>query len=351
MPNAEVMESFSGRTVVVTGGTGVVGRQIVGLLCQARATVRVVSLDDFHVHPQAEHVVGDLTDFAFCRSVTRDADDVFHVAGVKGSVAVTRTKPASLFVPLLMMNTNVLEACRINRVQRVVYTSSIGAYPDAEILREPTEAEQRPPMDEFPGWAKRMGELQIRAYAIQYGLDQFSIVRLCNVYGPGDNFDPESAQVIPSLMAKIFRMDDPVIVWGDGSAIRDFAYSEDIANGVILSLCHRTGPRVVNLSSGRGYSIREVVETLHSFLEFNDVFDATKPSGQPKRVMDISLARERLGFQALTPLAEGLRKTWEWYVQHADEHFRRMNYLKELPDGGDPDRARRRSAHQAAHHL
>ena len=156
-----------------------------------------------------------------------------------------------------------------------------------------------------------MAELQIKAYQIQYNLDNFAVVRPCNVYGSGDNFDPNNAMVIPSLMYRIYHKEDPVVIWGDGSAIRDFAYSEDVAKGAILALYHGTGGRYVNLGSGRGYSIRELVETLHSFIPFNYRFDPTKLLGFPKRVMDISLAREMLGYNPTTSLLEGLKKAWE----------------------------------------
>lgn len=324
----EILKSFSGKNVLVTGGTGLLGRQIMYILHDAGAIVRSVSLDQVRVHPAVNHVFGDLTDFAFCKQVTQDMDYVFHVAGIKGSIEVTTTKPASFFVPLLMMNTNVLEACRINKIQKVVYTSSIGAYSDAEIFKESDNSYNKPPMDMYPGWAKRMAEFQIQAYKIQYGLDNFAMVRLCNVYGPGDNFDPNNAMVIPSLMCRIFHKENPVIIWGDGSAIRDFAYSEDVAEGVILALYYGTGSRFVNLASGRAYSVRELVETLHSFIPFNYRFDSTKPSGFPKRVMDITLAREMLGYKPPTSLLDGLQKTWQWYIKNQNEHLNKMNYFR-----------------------
>ena len=327
MLTPSITAEFHGRRVVVTGGTGMIGRHVSRLLCEAHARVVTVSLDRVVVDGAAEHVFGDLSDFRFCREVTAGADYVCHVAGIKGSIEVTRTRPASFFVPLLMMNTNVLEACRLNGVRKVVFTSSIGAYPSAEVFREPENIDEGPPMDSFPGWAKRMAELQVRAYQIQYGLENFAVVRPCNVYGPGDNFDPDNAMVIPSLMARVRHGEDPVVVWGDGSAVRDFAYSEDVAVGVVLALHHGTGGRPVNLASGIGYSIKELVDTLQTVVPFNYVFDTRKAAGFPRRVMDISLARERLGYRPTTSLAEGLRRTWEWYVTHADEHRLKQNYF------------------------
>ena len=329
MVDERVLGAFRDSTVVVTGGTGLIGRQVVRLLCDAGARVTIVSLDRINVDDRADHVFGDLTDFATCKQLTKDADFVFHLAGVKGSIEVTKSKPASFFVPLLMMNTNTLEAARLNGVRKLVYTSSIGAYPSAEVFRE-ADGMEGPPMDMFPGWAKRMAELQVQAYRVQYGLTNFSIVRPCNVYGPGDNFDPKNAMVIPTLMHRIYQKEDPVLVWGDGSAIRDFAFSRDVAEGCILALHHGTGDHpFLNLGSGVGYSIRELVETLGSFLDFSPLFDTSKPSGFPRRVMDVSLARETIGYDPTTSLVDGLKETWDWFVENTDEYKHKQNYFSE----------------------
>jgi GDP-L-fucose synthase len=324
----EVLKSFSGSNVLVTGGTGMIGRQIVNMLCDAGAQVRVVSLDKINVDERADHIFGDLTNLETCMEVTKDTDFVFHVAGIKGSAAVSNTMLASHFVPTIMFNTNMLEACRLNNVKKVVYTSSIGAYTSTEVFREGEPGNfDTPPMD-FAGWAKRMAELQIHAYKVQYGLENFSIVRPCNVYGPGDNFDPENAMVIPSLMYRIYQKEDPLLVWGDGSAIRDFAYSRDTAEGVILALYHGTNGKYVNLGSGQDYSIRDLVETLNGFLSFNYEFDTSKPSGFPKRVMDISLAKKMIDYKPTTTLKEGLEQTWKWFIDNQEEHLKKKNYFE-----------------------
>ena len=327
MINEQILSDFKNRNVLITGGTGLIGRQVVGLLCDAGAVVRIVSLDKVNVDDRAEHVLGDLTEFAFCREITKDMDFVFHMAGIKGSIDVTKSKPASFFVPLLMFNTNVLEACRLNNVKKVVYTSSIGAYSSAEIFVE-DKGREGTPMDMFPGWAKRMAELQVLAYKQQYGLENYAVVRPCNVYGPGDNFDPQNAMVIPTLMHRIANKEDPVVVWGDGSAVRDFAYSRDVAEGVIQALYHGTRGDFVNLGSGKGYSIKELVETLNSFIDFNYEFDTSKPSGFPKRAMDIERAKEWIGYEPSTSLLDGLKETWQWFCQNQKEYLQKHNYFK-----------------------
>ena len=320
-------DAFAGRRVLVTGGTGMVGQQVVAILARAGAVVRTASLDRCEAPGATEHRYGDLTDPLFCRAVVRDVDAVCHLAGIKGSVEVTAKRPASFLVPLLQMNTNLLDAARQAGVRQLVYTSSIGAYPSREVFRE-EEAWDGPPMDVFPGWAKRMGELQIDAYRREFGLD-WAAVRLTNVYGPGDNFDPASAMVIPSLIARVASGEDPLVVWGDGSAVRDFAYSADVAEGILLALRRGTGGEVVNLGSGVPVSIRELVETLATVLPFRFAFDATKPAGFPRRVMDIGRARERFGYAPRTSLRDGLKATWAWYLANRRAHEAKQDYFAE----------------------
>jgi len=327
MIESSVLKSFENKTCLVTGGSGLIGRSIVNILCDSGAIVKVVSLDKLNVDSRAEHLIKDLRYLDVCLEVTKNIDFVFHVAGIKGSIDVTRSKPASFFVPLLMFNTNLLEAARISKVKKLVYTSSIGAYSSAEVFHEDKNRDDVP-MDMYPGWAKRMAELQIRAYREQYNLD-WSIVRPCNVYGPGDNFDPDNAMVIPSLMMRIRRGESPLVVWGDGSAIRDFAFNKDVAEGVINALYYGTKGDFVNLGSGVGTSIRELVEGLASFLNFKYEFDKTKSSGFPKRVMDISKAKEIINFNPSTSLIDGLKLTWEWFQNNSDEYLKRKNYFAE----------------------
>ncbi len=325
----EILHGFDGRNVLVTGGTGLIGRQVVNILCNANAHVKIVSLDKLNVDERALHIYGDLTDFELCKEVTKDMDFVFHLAGVQGTVQTSSSKLASHFVPILMVNTNILEAARINKINKLVYTSTIGAYEDREILKESDYKIESTPMS-FAGWAKRMAELQVYAYKIEHEIDTYSIVRLSNIYGPGDNFNPETAMVIPALMYRIFNGENPLRVWGDGTAVRDFLYSRDAAEGILLALHYGTAGNFVNIASGKGHSIRDVVTALQSLIDFDYSFDETKPSGASVRIMEISKARELLGFIPSTDLTTGLRNTWEWFVSHSEEYRNKMNYF--LPE-------------------
>jgi len=328
MMDSIVLDSFKDKKCLVTGGTGLIGRQVVDILCNAGADVTVVSLDSIDVDFRAQHIVRDLSDFGFCVEMTTNIDFVFHIAGIKGSIKVTKEKSASFFVPLLMMNTNMLEACRITNIKKVVYVSSVGAYSNASVFKE-SENLTGSPMDIYPGWAKRMAELQIKTYAIQYKLNNFAIVRPTNVYGPGDNFDSDNAMVIPSLMARIHSGEDPLTVWGNGKAIRDFAYSRDVAEGIIQALYYGTDSGFVNLGSGIETSILELVILLSKITGCNYEFDECRPAGFGKRVMDISLAKEKIHYNPTTSLYDGLQQTWNWFIKHDNEYLKRKNYFNE----------------------
>jgi len=331
MLDERILHHFKSKHVLVSGGTGMIGRQVVDLLVQAGAHVKIVSLDRIHIDDRAEHIYGDLAEFSFCRQITQGMDYVFHVAGIGASVKSAKTRIASHLVPMLQMNTNMLEACRLAQVKKVVFTSSVGAYADADVFRESDYALESTPMD-FAGWAKRMAEAQIYAYRVEYGLENFAVVRPPNVYGPGDNFHPDHALVIPSLMYRIYQGENPLVVWGDGTCERDFVYSRDVAEGVIRALWFGTPSGFVNLGSGRVHTIKELVETLQGFIDFEYRFDTSKPTGVRRRLLDISLARETIGYHPSTSLEQGLRKTWQWYIGHPQEYTQKVCHFEEEQD-------------------
>ena len=208
---------YKNKKVLVTGGTGMIGRQLVDLLVNRGANVYVVSLDPPKGLPESvKYLYADLTDFSACQDACSGMDYVFNLVGVKGSPKMCKEQPADFMVPMLQFNTNMME------------------------------------------WSKRMGELQAEAYKIQYGWDCVSIVRPANVYGPYDNFDPENAMVIPSLIRKSYE-NDKLEVWGDGSPIRDFIHSRDVALGMLHMVDNKINVPV-NLGSGEGITIKQIVD-------------------------------------------------------------------------------------------
>ena len=327
------MNFFKNKKVLVTGGTGLIGRPLVEMLLKKGAKVTVVSLDDLKRAPKGvKFVKADLREFSNCMSVCEDMDIVFHLAGIKGSPKMTAKQPASFFVPTISFNTNVMEAARKQKVSRFLYTSTIGVYAQASVFYEDDVWKTFPSEnDRFAGWAKRMGELQAQAYKIEYGWDKIAIVRPANVYGPYDNFDPDTAMVIPSLIKRALDGENPLVVWGDGSAIRDFIYSKDVARGMMMAL--EKGVNVpVNLGSGKGVTIKELAETIARFVPGGSVkivWDKTKPKGDKKRLMDMTLAKKLLGFKPLTTLEQGIRETVAWYLNNKDLLNKRYNVFHE----------------------
>jgi len=173
-----------------------------------------------------------------------------------------------------------------------------------------------------------MGELQAEAYAIEYGWDKIAIVRPANVYGPYDNFDPANAMVIPSLVKRALDGENPLVVWGDGSPVRDFIYAKDVAKGMLVALEKCPG-YPINLGSGVGYSIKQIVEVIVNNMEKKPevVWDTTKPAGDKKRLMDISRAKG-LGWQPEISIEEGIKEVMQWYKDNKDIVDKRYNVFK-----------------------
>ena len=309
---------FFDKSVLVTGGTGLIGQPLVRLLVAAGAKVKVVSLDPPSRAPAgAEFEQVDLRDLASCEKVCAGREFVFHLAGVKGSPAVTTTRPATFFVPTLMFSINMMEAARRAGVKRYLFASSVGVYAPATLFREDDVWRTFPSdNDKFAGWAKRMGELQAEAYGIEYGWDKISVVRPANVYGPYDNFDDENAMVIPSLIRRALSGENPMSIWGDGSPIRDFIFAEDVARGMMLMMAKGVS-EPVNLGSGQPVSIRQLVEVILGCLDEAPMvaWDSSKPSGDKERLMCMERA-SKYGFVPQVPLAKGIAQTIAWYGEY-----------------------------------
>jgi GDP-L-fucose synthase len=320
------MGFYAGKKILVTGGAGLIGRPLVELLIQAGANVRVASLDDPSRAPAGcTFIQADLRDFNTCLKVCEGMEIVFHVAGIKGSPAMSANRPASFFVPTLTFSINMMEAARRTGVGHYLFTSTVGVYAPAPVLTEDDVWRTFPsPHDRFAGWAKRMGELQADAYAIEYGWDHISIVRPANVYGPFDNFDPANAMVIPSLIARATAGPSPLTVWGDGSPIRDFIHARDVARGMMM-VVEQGFNKPVNLGSGTGVTVRQVVDILCKLIPGLEVeWDTTKPAGDVKRLLDMTRANS-IGFKPEISLEAGIAETLEWYRANKNDVGRRYN--------------------------
>lgn len=327
---------YKGKKVLVTGGTGTIGSLIVKRLLECEAEVSVVSIDNMErvrevLSDTALFTQGDLRNYETCMKVAANKDYVIHLMAVKGNTQIGLSKVASAYVPFILCNTNMMEAAFRCGVMRYLFVGSICEYPALEIRHE-DDMWKGPPQanDRYTGIAKRAGEAQAEAYLHEYGWDAVRIVRPSNVYGPFDDFDPRTAQVIPALIARMAKGENPITIAGDGSAARDFIYSEDVVEGMLTALAEAPPCLPINLGSGAGTTIRTVAETIADLMPVRPkiIWDVTKPTGDKVRVLSMDRSRKILGFEARTPLKEGISRTLAWYRKHrvlADQRGRELH--------------------------
>jgi len=297
------------KNVLVTGGGGMVAQQLVKLLKEEGANVTTVDLPTSGVPADLQ---GDLRDRSFCKEIVKGQQIIFNLAGLKGSPKRCAEAPASFSVPQVQFGANMAEISFNSDIEWYLYTSSYGVYAESDIMKEDDVWKTFPSKhDWYAGWAKRMGELNVEAYMKEKGFNNCSIVRPANVYGPYDNaiFD-EWAMVVPSLIRKGYN-DDMLEVWGDGSPIRDFIYSEDVARGMLHMVKNKVS-EPVNLGSGTGVTIKEVADIIADYFGKEIEWDITKPMGDMKRIMSTERA-ESYGFNPQISLKDGIIKTIEWY--------------------------------------
>ena len=309
-----------------------IGRYLVPLLLEANHQVTVASLDGEDLcHPDADFKKLDLRDIHNCMQVCEGVEEVYHLAGVKGSPKMCREQPADFFVPTISFSINMMQAARKKGVKKYLFTSSVGVYHPAEVFNENDVWKTFPSEnDKFAGWAKRMGELQAEAYQVQYPDSEnlYCIVRPGNVYGRYDNFDPSTGMVIPSLISRLYKGEDPLTVWGDGSPIRDFVHASDVAKAMMFVMDNRID-KPVNVSSGKPTSIKELVQLISKY--FDDAkFEFTESgiSGDNKRLMDVSRLME-YGWKPETELSLGLKDTIDWFKFEGYKGYERYNSFKE----------------------
>jgi GDP-L-fucose synthase len=312
------MSIYKNQKILITGGTGMVGIALTKLLLEKEAKITVVTLDDFNPFDERVNCIKkDLRHFENCVEVCKDQDYIFHLAGIKGSPAVALKQPASFFVPTALFNTALLQAAYEAKPKHILYTSSVGVYSPAEIFHEDDVWKTFPSEnDRWAGWAKRMGELQMEAYKVEDNFDDFSIIRPANIYGPYDNFDKKNSMVVPSLIRRALESENELVVWGDGSSIRDFVYCEDVAKGMLHAVNNKIS-EPLNIGSGTGISIKNLVEVIVKNLpeekKIEIKWDTSKPSGDKVRIMSMERAT-KYNFKATTTLEDGIKATINWYL-------------------------------------
>jgi len=324
---------FKNKKILVAGGTGLVGQQLVPKLIKLGGRVSVASLDDKSlVNKNIENFYNlNLMNLENCIKITKNKQIVFNLLGVTGSPKVNIEKPASFMMSNIYCAINLLMAAQISKVKNYLYTSTYGVYGHSPVMKEDDVWKTFPSEnDKFAGWAKRIGELQVEAFRIQYNFKSLHIVRPANIYGPFANFDPENSMVIASLIRRIFNGENPLVVWGNGTAIRDFIFSGDVASGMIDVMQNKI-EKPINIGSGTGVTIKKLVNTILSNPLIKKkpkvIFDKTKPSGDKKRILDTRLAKS-YGIESKISLEEGLTETINWYLKNRHLTKKRFNYFK-----------------------
>lgn len=310
------MENFwENKKILLTGGAGFLGSFVVEKLLE-RGTKK-----ENIIIPRSSDV--DLCKWENCQKVVDGIDIVIHLAAKVGGIGLNKEKPGELFYDNLMMGVQLMEAARQAGIKKFVAIGTICAYPKLT----PTPFKEDDLWIGYPeetnapyGLAKKMMLVQAQAYRRQYGFNAIYLLPV-NLYGPKDNFNPDSSHVIPALIKKVAdakkENKDFIEVWGTGKATREFLYVEDAAEGIVLAAEKYEKSDPVNIGSEMEISIKDLIETICRLMNFKGEirWDTTKPDGQPRRMLDTSRAEKEFGFKAKTNFEEGLKKTIDWYLK------------------------------------
>jgi GDP-L-fucose synthase len=305
--------------ILVTGGGGFLGSKLVERLQQVGHEVAV---------PRRSEV--DLIDMAATARLFDDVrpETVFHLAAEVGGIGANQANPGRYWFANLMMGAHILEQARLHGTSKLVLAGTICSYPKFAPVpfREDDLWDGYPEETNAPyGVAKKALLVGAQAYRQQYGTNAIYLLPV-NLYGPGDNFDPETSHVIPALIRKMVEAEEngesSITLWGDGSPTREFLYVDDCVEGLVLAAERYDGPLPINLGTGEEISIRDLAELVRSVTGYRGaiVWDTSRPNGQPRRKLDTSRAEELLGFRAPMPLREGIERTVAWYREHTREH-------------------------------
>ena len=311
------MLSLEDKQILVTGGAGFLGKQVVEQLIEAGANPDNIKI------PRSQE--DDLRDLDSCQKAVTNQDIVIHLAAHVGGIGLNREKPAELFYDNLMMGAQLIHAAYQEGVSKFVCVGTICAYPKYTPVpfKEDDLWEGYPEETNAPyGIAKKALLVQLQSYRQQYNFNGIYLLPV-NLYGPEDNFKPESSHVIPALIRKVHeaqeRGDKTLPVWGDGSPTREFLYSTDAAKGIVMATQKYDESEPVNLGTNYEISIRNLVKLICDVMGFEGeiIWETDKPNGQPRRCLDTTRAKEKFDFVAETEFRQGLKNTVEWYRNHS----------------------------------
>ena len=304
---------FVDRRIVVTGGSGFLGRYVVELLQKRRCKNILVPRSSDYDLVQMEGV---------CRMYDRmQPDIVIHLAAAVGGIGANRQRGGEFFYKNLMMGVQLIEQGRLRNIEKFVAIGTVCSYPKFTPVpfKEDALWNGYPEETNAPyGLAKKMLLVQSQAYRQQYGFNSIFLVPV-NLYGPGDNFDPDSSHVIPALIKKcvdaIETGSSYIECWGTGKASREFLYAADAAEAIVLAAERYNGPEPVNIGAGFEITIKDLAEKIATLTGFTGQirWDSSKPDGQPRRCLDTTRAKEFFNFESKTDFDQGLKATIGWY--------------------------------------
>lgn len=302
------------KRIVVTGGAGFLGKQVIEQLLSAGADQDKISV------PRSRDC--DLRVWENCQQAVNQQNVVIHLAAHVGGIGLNQEKPAELFYDNLMMGSQLIHAAYQAGVQKFICVGTICAYPKfTPVPFQETDLWMGYPEETNApyGIAKKALLVQLESYQHQYGFDGIYLLPV-NLYGPEDNFDPRSSHVIPALIRKVYeakhRGDQELRVWGDGSPTREFLYVTDAAHGIVMATQNYSGTDPVNLGTGYEISIQTLVNLICQLMDFRGdvIWETNKPNGQPRRCLNVERAKTAFGFTAQVDLKVGLKKTIDWYL-------------------------------------
>lgn len=312
---------FKGSKVVVTGGAGFVGVNLIRRLLEVGANVTATLHNEPAVvkDDRVRYIRCDLTKAEDCDQVFQGADYAFMCAANTSGAAVIEKTPLVHVTPNVIMNARALEGAYAAGVKKFLFISSNTVYPD---LDHPVKEDEMMSGELFEkyfcvAWMKRFTEILCRMYAEKISRPMKTVVvRPANIYGPFDDFEWATSHVVPALIRKVIERHDPIEVWGDGTDIKDLIYIDDFVEGVLLAIEKINAFDPINIATGRPCSVRDVLNTalqVDGYANARIVFNTSKPTMIPKRLIDTSKAKRVLGFEAKTTLEEGVRRTIRWY--------------------------------------
>ena len=308
---------YKNKKILVCGGGGFIGSHLSRMLSDSEGIVTIVGKSQNNKNPELKdlkYISANLFDFNECKKIIVDQDYVFNLTGVVGGLDFNIKNKKKLFFDNSLLNLNLLLAIANSNVERYQFISSIAVYSknSSNSLHEENEIIFQDDVFDY-GVAKRLGELQCKLFAKEFGL-KISVIRADNTYGPNDNF-LSSSRVIPSLIRKTFSEDKTIEVWGSGNQLRTFVFVEDLVNGLMLGLEKYSYAEPINISSDKPIRIRELIDMILKISnKKNEIkFNLEKPEGNPERCLDFSRAKNLLGYNPKWNLKRGLEKTIEWY--------------------------------------